>query len=400
MAESRHMQDKPVLIALVQLPPPYHGVTVANERLLHSGMLAEDFDVRAIPIRVAESINDLGKLSLKKLWRSIRPIAKLWRALRKADLVYYTPGGQGLPLLRDALMMFICRLRQVPYALHMHSGAIGFNERNEPLPRYLDAALRSFMPRASRIIFLGDSVRPNYSSYMRSGQPYTSVGNGVELPPVHKPLPGGPLRLCFLNNLIRIKGVMHAMRCLALVPDAHMDVVGAFSEPDYERMVRNEITMLGIQDRVHFHGAHFGDASWTKLSDCHCLLYTSDWQEGFPLVWLEAMARGKVVVTSRIGVADDVIGRIDPKLILPKADPEAMARVVRELQDNRAELVRLSNIGLDLVAREFTVESWSRRVAGALRQCIPRAGRRHGENAADKTTTENARDTAHDAFNG
>ena len=394
------MPNRSVLVVLVQLPPPYHGVTVANERLLRSDVLAEDFEIRVVPIRVAESIDDLGKLSLKKVWRSIRPMVYLWRALRKADLVYFTPGGQGLPLLRDALMMFFCRLRRVPYVLHMHSGSIGFDERNEPFPYYLDVALRSFMPRAVRIILLADSVCPNYTSYMRPGQPYTSVGNGVELAHIHNPLPDGPLRLCFLNNLIRIKGVMHAVRCLALVPGAHMDVVGAFSEPDYERAVRNEIATLGLQDRIHFHGALFGDSAWEKLSTCHCLLYTSDWQEGFPLVWLEALSQGKVVVTSRIGVADDVIGRIDPKLVLPKADPEAMAAVIRELQRNRVELERLSAIGRDLVKNEFTVEAWSRRVAEALRQCIPRAGRWHGESAADMTKAGDARETIHDAFNG
>lgn len=365
------MPDRPLLVALVQLPPPYHGVTVANERLLQSGTLAKDFDVLVVPIRVAESVQDLGKLSLKKIWRTMRSMVLLWHALRQASLVYYTPGGQGLALLRDAAMMFFCRLRRVPYVLHMHSGAIGVNELNEPFPRYLDTALKGFMSRAVRIILLGDSVVPNYSSYMRPGQPYTTVGNGVELPCSRRALPDGPLRLCFLNNLIRTKGVMHAVRCLALVPGAHMDVVGAFSEPNYEREVRNEIAALGIKDRIHFHGAHFGDAAWEKLSACQCLVYTSDWQEGFPLVWIEAMARGKVVVTSRIGVADDVIGRVDPKLVLPKADPEAMARVMRVLHDDRTELERLSRAGFDLVTREFTIESWSRRVAGALMKCLP-----------------------------
>ena len=392
------MADKPLLIALVQLPPPYHGVTVANERLVQSGMLANHFDVWVVPIRVAESIDDLGKLSLRKIWRSIRPMVVLWRALRKADLVYYTPGGQGLALFRDGAMMLLCRLRRVPYVLHMHGGGIGLDERNEPFPRHLDAALRSFMSRAVRVILLGDSVFPNYRTYMRPGQPWTSVGNGVEVPRARAPLPDGPLRIGFLNNLIRTKGVMHAVRCLALVPGAQMDVVGAFSEPRYERAVRNEIAALGIQDRIQFHGALFGDAAWEKLSACQCLLYTSDWQEGFPLVWLEAMARSKVVVTSRVGVADDVIGRVDPDLVLSKADPEAMARVVRGLQDDRTELERLSRVGFELVAREFTVELWSRRVAEVLRQCIPCAGTPCGESVADALASNEARDASKDGF--
>jgi hypothetical protein len=110
------------------------------------------------------------------------------------------------------------------------------------------------------------------------------------------------------------------------------------------------------------------------------------------------MARSKVVITSRVGVADDVIGRVDPDLVLSKADPEAMARVVRGLQEDRTELERLSRVGFELVAREFTVELWSRRVAEALRQCIPGAGTPRGESVADALASNETRDASKDGF--
>jgi glycosyltransferase involved in cell wall biosynthesis len=88
------------------------------------------------------------------------------------------------------------------------------------------------------------------------------------------------------------------------------------------------------------------------------------------LVWLEAMARAKVVLTSRIGVADDVVGRIDRKLVVPAGDVEAMARIVIALRDDRPGLERLSRTGQALLAREFTVEAWSERVTAALRRTL------------------------------
>jgi len=364
------MKGKPKLLAVVQLPPPYHGVTVANQRLLDGGFLERDFDVEVIPVRVADSLADLGRLSLRKLWRVAKPFIRLARSLRHADIVYYTPGNHGLPLIRDALMMLLCRTTRIPYVLHLHNGGMGFDEARRPFPWYLRFAVARFIPQAARIILLGDSVHRGYAPYMRAEQPYSNVGNGVDIPAAGHSLPPGPLRLGYINNLIRIKGVIHAVRCLAHVPDVHLDVVGAFSDPDYEELIRGEIRALGLEERIHFHGPHFGDAAWDKLSRCHVLLYTSDWREGFPLVWLEAMARAKVVLTSRIGVADDVVGRIDRKLVVPAGDVEAMARIVIALRDDRPGLERLSRTGQALLAREFTVEAWSERVTAALRRTL------------------------------
>lgn len=82
---------------------------------------------------------------------------------------------------------------------------------------------------------------------------------------------------------------------------AHFVLAG--SGPD-ELRLREMVTELGIQPRVHFLG-HLGDVR-SVFRDCDVIALTS-YTEGFPNVLLESLCMGTPIIATRVGGVPDIV---------------------------------------------------------------------------------------------
>ncbi|NLG75712.1 MAG: glycosyltransferase [Xanthomonadaceae bacterium] len=115
---------------------------------------------------------------------------------------------------------------------------------------------------------------------------------------------------------------------LLVIGDGHL-------RPKLEELAKE----LGIQDRVHFLG-WITQASERALPACDIFVQSSLW-EAMSVVVLEAMARGKPIVATRVGdnehmIEDGVSGRL-----VSKSDPRALADALGELLRDSAQRERL-----------------------------------------------------------
>src|SRR6185436_12734384 len=107
---------RPRLLCLMHLPPPVHGVTLVNQRVAASATVAQHIELEVIPLRFAPSIDDLGRVSARKLARAaatgLALVARL--AVRRPDAVYLTMSPHGGALYRDCAYAAIARIARVP----------------------------------------------------------------------------------------------------------------------------------------------------------------------------------------------------------------------------------------------------------------------------------------------
>lgn len=88
---------------------------------------------------------------------------------------------------------------------------------------------------------------------------------------------------------------------------------------------------LPDRSRVVFHGRQSGEAYWRIVDGWDAIAFTSDY-EGTPIALLEAMSRGVVPLHPRIGSGGDgYAGRVDPGLVYPAGDMDALAESVAGL---------------------------------------------------------------------
>jgi len=156
--------------------------------------------------------------------------------------------------------------------------------------------------------------------------------------------------LAFVGRLVSDKGVDVALRALALLkPDGlrpHFTIIGDGPE---RQSLAALATELGVADQVLFTGIISTAEVASMLNQHKILLVPSLWKEPFGLVAVEGIACGCVVIGSSGGGLPEAIGACG--LTFPNGDSEALARRIRHLITNPAELEKLQSHGPSHVAK-------------------------------------------------
>ena len=142
----------------------------------------------------------------------------------------------------------------------------------------------------------------------------------------------GPLLLT-VRRLEPRMGIDRLLRALSLLgrDDVTLVVAGAGSlAGDLPRLAAE----LGLAERVLFVGPVSDDsrlADWYRAADLFALPTTA--YEGFGMATVEALASGTPVVGTAIGATPELLAPLDPRLVAPTADPDALAAVIGEALD-------------------------------------------------------------------
>jgi len=137
--------------------------------------------------------------------------------------------------------------------------------------------------------------------------------------------------LLSLGRLVPIKGLVHAIEAMALLPEAELVIAGYGPDrPALEQAVRR------TGARVRFVGALYGAEKhdWLGAADLFLLpsiLLPSGRSEGMPTTVLEAMEHGLPVVASDVGGLSDVVRSGENGMLVAPGEPRAIAEGVRSL---------------------------------------------------------------------
>jgi glycosyltransferase involved in cell wall biosynthesis len=192
------------------------------------------------------------------------------------------------------------------------------------------------------------------------------IHNGIDPGPFGRPpdarlrtaLIGDPHRplVLTLARLAPQKGLDTLVAAARLVPEAVFVVAGDGPE---RGALEAQAATLGLADRMRFLG-HRRDVA-ALLDACDVFALPSLF-EGLPLAVLEAMAAGKPVVASHIGGTDEAVLEGVTGLLVPPADPCALARAIRVVLADPALARRLGAAGRSRVDAEFSARRMVRAV--------------------------------------
>lgn len=194
------------------------------------------------------------------------------------------------------------------------------------------------------------------------------VHNGVSVTHFDSPSVNTELRARFvgttdrpvvlaLARLDKQKGHCYLLEAATLVPHAVFVLAGEGPErPALEAQART----LGVRDRVHFLGYRQDIPDLLAMCD---LFVLPSLFEGFPLSILEAMAAGKPVVATAIGGTDEAVIHGETGLLVPPADPIALAQAIQAALSAPGFGKQLGAAGRARVRREFSAEGMVQRVS-------------------------------------
>ena len=144
---------------------------------------------------------------------------------------------------------------------------------------------------------------------------------------------GDCLRLLFVGNCNRLKGLEYLIRALSTLGDIalELDIVGDTTfDPRYYDQMQRLAKQLNVDDRVTFHGVVSHERLGQFYSNADIFIFPSLY-EGYGIVLGEAMHAGLPIVTTRVGPIDEIVREGENALIVPVADSMALAVAIRTL---------------------------------------------------------------------
>jgi glycosyltransferase involved in cell wall biosynthesis len=166
------------------------------------------------------------------------------------------------------------------------------------------------------------------------------------------------------------KGVDHALRAFARVatrhPGARFRIVGRGS--DKPRLV-DLVSELGLGERVIFEEDLSDEELISRYRDCSVFVLPSG-QEGFGIVFLEAMRFAKPCIGGAEGGTPDVIVDGETGFLVPFGDLRALEGALERLLSDPGLRTRMGHAGRRRLELEFTFERFRERLDRHLRELL------------------------------
>lgn len=168
------------------------------------------------------------------------------------------------------------------------------------------------------------------------------------------------------------KGIQYMLDALpqvaAAFPAVRYLLVG---DGPHRPALEEQVALLGLEGRVTFTGARDDVARLLAAAD---LFVLPSLTEALPTVVAEAMAAGLPVVATRVGGIPEMVRHGEAALLVPPADPDALAAAVCRLLANPLQAAAMGRAGRRLVAERFDIRTQARALADDYRALA--AGRR------------------------
>ncbi len=140
--------NKPRLIVMGPLPPPYHGVTVSTSLVLENNDLRKMFDVEHVDTSDHREGQNIGRWDARNIALGVRAALRLATQLWGPRGVVYLPISQSAPgFLRDSLFIQLASRRGWKVAVHLRGS--DFRSFVHASPVWLRYWIRMTMRRVS-----------------------------------------------------------------------------------------------------------------------------------------------------------------------------------------------------------------------------------------------------------
>jgi glycosyltransferase involved in cell wall biosynthesis len=300
---------------------------------------------------------------------TLRAVWVIWLTWVRGELafVHVNMGDRG-SAARKGFVVGMARLAGVPVVLHLHAVLLlDDHRRGGPLRR---ALIRMPFRLATCNIVLGQiwrrwliddlGVQPDKVEVVCNGVPVVPQAPS----PLRKP---GPVKLLFLGNLMERKGVTDLLTALTDMPQ---------DLPPWQ------LTMAGGGDLEHYWGViaeyKLGSRAalpgWVDQSEAQRLLADADllvlpsYEEGLPLVILEALGSGTPVLCTPVGAIPEVLtDGVDAMFVSP-GDQAALTARLAELIGDPALRGRLAESGLASYEAKFSLPAFLTALFGVYRR--------------------------------
>lgn len=296
---------------LHQSPPP-HGAAKVGDFIANSRKLNDAFECRFIRIRSAETIEDIGRVSIKKICLAVSLFFRVlvMLVLFRPQKIYFTASVSGIAFYRDLLLSILWRSYSVIFGAevfyHYHTKGIdNFVSKSK-----LNLILTRFFLQNVNVILLSRLLKKDFDNanvyknvfFLPNG--ITNNINEADLDQhlIRKYEDPRKIQILYLSQMTKEKGYQEVLSLAkhTLGRSIHYHFAGAWQTSKDKDLFFEFIDKNNLSDSVTYHGFVEGTTKENLYRMAHVLAYPSH-NDAFPLTILESLSYGVPVIASRQG---------------------------------------------------------------------------------------------------
>jgi glycosyltransferase involved in cell wall biosynthesis len=332
------------IVMLGTSPEARGGIATVVKNYQESGLLAE-WGVQYITTHVQASLLTKLHVAFKALFRLVGMLLR-----NRVALVHVHMSVRG-STRRKLFYALLAMLYRVPVLLHIHVGSYArfFTHDCGNIERWL---IRFLLRHASRVIVLSAAC----CSDIRSIEPDAKtvvLWNTVPLPDLENRavLQGAShaIGILFLGLVGQSKGVFDLIHATSLLRGNFLLTICGEGEIDIARKL---VTSLGLEGKVVFPGWVRGNEKDELFARTRIFVLPS-YDEGVPIVVLEAMSWAVPVVATLVGGTPEIVSHGIEGLLVTPGNIQELALALEQLLADPERCQKMGAAGRVRVERDF-----------------------------------------------
>ena len=346
-------------------PPPINGLTTINSAIIHNfSQYHPDIKVNFINVGTPAVENLIGTFNLKKLFIYLSQ----YRSMHKiffADIITVPVGHTFLGILKYLPFFLLSKLSAKQLIVHIHSDHLWIMFKDAPSwKRYV---LTAVMGLADKGIVLSPVLRRNLRPFMKDDHIY-ELPNFISASLLEHDLSKTlaekkqhHLSILFLSNLFKEKGIIDFLEAMLILKKRNLDFeVHVAGDIPVCMKAETDRYFEKMQDILHYHGIVTGEKKKALFLQTNIFVFPTYHREAQPLVILEAMATGNIILSTNIGGIPDIFVADKNGFTVESNNPTQIADIILSLQEKRkeADLDRMLRENYTEVAQKYTEEKF------------------------------------------
>lgn len=347
------------LLLVLRTPPPYGGGEILQEALLKYYNGRGKYQI----ITLTSKQRDKGNQGLFRFWKLFEFLHLLQQLVRvfltsRPRLLFFAIGKAFPHFLRDSILIWLTHLFRIPVAAEVHGSTFYFLENNRILRWYARLVLNHVVS----LRVLGETSSRQLR--MHGINNTVVIENGVEVPVNGlRQVSGRPtvFRFLFVGTIGEHKGfdlVIDA--CAALLGrlnEFQVHCMGQWMSREYEKTVQARLRQEGLLSRFVFHGMLHDEAKWSVFRMSDALILPS-YNEGQPLVILEAFFFGLAVIATAVGAIPDTVEMNVNGFLIAPGDSKALGDMMYRLTEDKDECSRIQEANRNLFSARYSLPAF------------------------------------------
>lgn len=331
-------EKKGKILFILKIPPPVTGPTLNNKRLIESDKLKCLYDIRTIEISYMKSFNEMGRWKYSKILNVLNIIKKIiWEILyHRPSFVYFNISPHGISFIRDLIYVSIIKIFSVKILFHLRGKGIAKKA-------YWKKFFYKYCFRSEHVICLSVALKDDIKD-VYNGEIFI-VPNGIpdeRIPPNNRTgkLKGNDskLKLLFLSNLIKEKGIYDFLDVLIFLKETNIDFEAQIVGSEYTVKKKDIMSIIienELDDTTKYIGPVYGKDKFKIFNNSDVLIYPTH-EDCFPVVILEGMLTGKCIIATKEGAIPEIIQNGMNGYLVEKKNPEQIVEKIKIINKNKS----------------------------------------------------------------